>query len=81
MKKKYLQAFIESVDSGTYTLAQLYEEFKYFCEQNVIPKSSIAMFRSNLETLNDNSQDVNCGRSPNIVYDDNGIKIKLIVIT
>lgn len=71
MKKKYLQAFIENVDSGTYTLAQLYEEFKYFCEQNVIPKSSIAVFRLHLETLND----------INIIYDDNGIKIKLVIIT
>ena len=52
------------------TLEQLYEEFKYFCEQNVIPKSSIAMFRIHLETLD----------NINISYDDNGIKIKLITI-
>ena len=71
MKKKYLQAFINSVGKGSYTLEQLYEEFKYFCEQNVIPKSSIAMFRIHLETLDNIT----------IVYDDNGIKIKLITIS
>ena len=71
MKKRYLQAFIESIEKGSYTLEQLYEEFKYFCDQNVIPKSSIAMFRIHLETLD----------NINISYDDNGIKIKLITIS
>ena len=71
MKQKYLQAFINSVERGVYTLEQLYEEFKYFCEQNIIPKSSIAMFRIHLETLD----------NINISYDDNGIKIKLITIS
>ena len=70
MKKRYLIAFIESIEKGTYTLEQLYDEFKYFCEQNVIPKSSIAMFRTYLETL-DNIK---------ITYDDNGIKIKSIAV-
>ena len=70
MKKKYLQAFINSVEKGLYTLEQLYEEFKYFCDQNVIPKSSIAMFRTHLETL-DNIK---------ITYDDNGIRIKSIEV-
>ena len=70
MKKKYLQAFINSVEHGSYTLEQLYDEFKYFCEQNVIPKSSIAMFRIHLETLD----------NINITYDDNGIKIKSIAV-
>ena len=70
MKQKYLQAFINSVGKGSYTLEQLYEEFKYFCEQNVIPKSSIAMFRIHLETLD----------NINISYDDNGIKIKSIAV-
>ena len=70
MKKKYLQAFINSVEKGSYTLEQLYDEFKYFCEQNIIPKSSIAMFRTHLETL-DNIK---------ITYDDNGIKIKSIAV-
>ena len=70
MKKRYLQAFINSVGKGSYTLEQLYEEFKYFCEQNVIPKSSIAMFRIHLETLD----------NINISYDDNGIKIKSIAV-
>ena len=70
MKKKYLQAFINSVEHGSYTLEQLYEEFKYFCDQNIIPKSSIAMFRTHLETL-DNIK---------ITYDDNGIKIKSIAV-
>ena len=65
MKKKYLQAFINSVEHGSYTLEQLYDEFKYFCDQNIIPKSSIAMFRTHLETLDNIS----------ITYDDNGIKI------
>ena len=71
MKKKYLQAFINSVEHGSYTLEQLYDEFKYFCEQNIIPKSSIAMFRTHLETLD----------NINITYDANGIKIKLITIS
>ena len=71
MKKRYLQAFIESIEKGSYTLEQLYEEFKYFCEQNVIPKSSIAMFRTHLETLDNIS----------ITYDGNGIKIKMITIS
>ena len=70
MKKKYLQAFINSVEKGSYTLEQLYDEFKYFCDQNIIPKSSIAMFRTHLETL-DNIK---------ITYDDNGIKIKSIAV-
>ena len=70
MKQKYLQAFINSVGKGSYTLEQLYEEFKYFCEQNVIPKSSIAMFRTHLETLD----------NINITYDANGIKIKSIAV-
>ena len=71
MKKKYLQAFINSVEKGSYTLEQLYDEFKYFCDQNIIPKSSIAMFRTHLETLDNIS----------ITYDANGIKIKLITIS
>ena len=71
MKKRYLQAFINSVEHGSYTLEQLYDEFKYFCEQNIIPKSSIAMFRTHLETLD----------NINITYDANGIKIKLITIS
>ena len=70
MKKRYLIAFIESIEKGSYTLEQLYDEFKYFCEQNVIPKSSIAMFRTHLETL-DNIK---------ITYDDNGIRIKSIAV-
>ena len=70
MKKKYLQAFINSTEHGSYTLEQLYDEFKYFCDQNVIPKSSIAMFRTHLETL-DNIK---------ITYDDNGIRIKSIEV-
>ena len=71
MKQKYLQAFINSIGKGSYTLEQLYEEWKYFCEQNVIPKSLIAMFRIHLETLDNIT----------IIYDDNGIKIKLITIS
>ena len=71
MKKRYLIAFIESIEKGSYTLEQLYDEFKYFCDQNVIPKSSIAMFRTHLETLDNIS----------ITYDGNGIKIKLITIS
>ena len=70
MKKRYLIAFIESIEKGSYTLEQLYDEFKYFCDQNVIPKSSIAMFRTHLETL-DNIK---------ITYDDNGIRIKSIEV-
>ena len=70
MKKRYLIAFIESIEKGSYTLEQLYDEFKYFCDQNVIPKSSIAMFRTHLETL-DNIK---------ITYDDNGIRIKSIAV-
>ena len=70
MKKRYLIAFIESIEKGSYTLEQLYDEFKYFCDQNVIPKSSIAMFRMHLETL-DNIK---------ITYDDNGIRIKSIAV-
>ena len=71
MKKKFLQAFIESIEKGSYTLEELYEEFKYFCEQNIIPKSTITMFRIHLETL----------ENIKISYDDNGIKIKLITIS
>ena len=70
MKKGYLIAFIESIEKGSYTLEQLYDEFKYFCDQNVIPKSSIAMFRTHLETLD----------NINITYDDNGIRIKSIAV-
>ena len=70
MKKRYLIAFIDSIEKGSYTLEQLYEEYKYFCEQNVIPKSSIAMFRTYLETL-DNIK---------ITYDNNGVRIKSIAV-
>ena len=70
MKKRYLIAFIDSIEKGSYTLEQLYEEYKYFCEQNVIPKSSIAMFRTYLETL-DNIK---------ITYDNNGVRIKSLAV-
>ena len=72
MKKKYLQIFVNTVDKDTYTLDQLYEEYKYFCEQNVIPKSTKPMFRQAIEFCN--SENIK------IRYDDNLIKIKSITI-
>ena len=72
MKKRYLLAFINSVEKGVYTLEQLYDEYKYFCEQNVIPKSTKPMFRQAIEFCN--SENIK------IRYDDNLIKIKSITI-
>ena len=49
MKKYYMDTFINSIEKDTYTLDQLYDEYKYFCEQNVIPKSTKPMFRQAIE--------------------------------
>ena len=48
------------------------KEYKYFCEQNVIPKSTKPMFRQAIEFCN--SENIK------IRYDDNLIKIKSITI-
>ena len=72
MKKRYLLAFINSVEKGVYTLEQLYDEYKYFCEQNVIPKSTKPMFRQAIEFCDSNNIKIR--------YDDNLIKIKSITI-
>ena len=72
MKKYYLDTFINSIEKDTYTLEQLYDEYKYFCEQNVIPKLPKPMFRQAIEFCN--SENIK------IRYDDNLIKIKSITI-
>ena len=72
MKKYYLDTFINSIEKDTYTLDQLYDEYKYFCEQNVIPKSTTPMFRQAIEFCD--SENIK------IRYDDNLIKIKSITI-
>ena len=72
MKKKYLQIFVNTVDKDTYTLDQLYDEYKYFCEQNVIPKNTKTLFRQYLEFLDSDHVKIH--------YDDNLIKIKSITI-
>ena len=72
MKKKYLQIFVNTVDKDTYTLDQLYDEYKYFCEQNIIPKSTKPMFRQAIEFCNSDNIKIR--------YDDNLIKIKSITI-
>ena len=72
MKRFYLDTFINSIEKDTYTLDQLYDEYKYFCEQNVIPKSTKPMFRQAIEFCN--SENIK------IRYDDNLIKIKSITI-
>ena len=73
MKKKYLLAFINSIEKGVYTLDQLYEEWRYFCESNILPKNTIGMFRVHLEFLDD--------EHVNIKYDDNLVKITSITIS
>ena len=72
MKKYYMDTFINSIEKDTYTLDQLYDEYKYFCEQNVIPKSTKPMFRQAIEFCD------SCNIK--IRYDDNLIKIKSITI-
>lgn len=73
MRKKYLQTFVNTVDKGTYTLQELFDEWKYFCESNILPRSTIAMFRINIESLQDDKV--------KILYDDNNVKIRAITIT
>ena len=72
MKKYYLDTFINSIEKDTYTLDQLYEEYKYFCEQNVIPKSTKPMFRKAIEFFD--SENIK------IRYEDNCVKINSITI-
>ena len=72
MKRFYLDTFINYIEKGVYTLEQLYEEYKYFCEQNVIPKSTKPMFRQAIEFCD--SENIK------IRYEDNCVKIKSITI-
>ena len=72
MKKYYMDTFINFIEKGVYTLDQLYDEYKYFCEQNVIPKSTKPMFRQAIEFCNSDNIKIR--------YDDNLIKIKSITI-
>ena len=72
MKRFYLDTFINYIEKGVYTLEQLYDEYKYFCEQNVIPKSTKPMFRQAIEFFD--SENIK------IRYEDNCVKIKSITI-
>ena len=72
MKRFYLDTFINYIEKGVYTLDQLYDEYKYFCEQNVIPKSTKPMFRQAIEFCD--SENIK------IRYEDNCVKIKSITI-
>ena len=72
MKKYYLDTFINFIEKGVYTLDQLYDEYKFFCEQNVIPKNTKTLFRQYLEFLDSDHVKIH--------YDDNLIKIKSITI-
>ena len=73
MKKYYLDTFINSIEKDKYTLDQLYDEYKYFCDQNVIPRASKPMFRQAIEFCD-------C-ENIKIRYDDNLIKIRSITIS
>ena len=73
MKKYYLDTFINFIEKGVYTLDQLYEEWRYFCESNILPKNTIGMFRVNLEFLDD--------EHVKIKYDDNLVKITSVTIS
>ena len=73
MKKYYLDTFINFIEKGVYTLDQLYEEWRYFCESNILPKNTIGMFRVNLEFLQD--------EHVKIKYDDNLVKITSVTIS
>ena len=72
MKRFYLDTFINYIEKGVYTLDQLYEDYKYFCDQNVIPKSTKPMFRQAIEFCD--SENIK------IRYEDNCVKIKSITI-
>lgn len=68
MKKEVYNIFISTLQKGEYTIQELYECFKEFCEENVLPCTSIGIFRERIEPLLDN-----------IEYT-NQIKIKKIII-
>ena len=74
MKKRYFDSYIDNLQVGFYTLNQLYEDFKYFCEQNVLPCSSKAIFRSQFEDFSQAYKNIT------INYEPNSIKIKSIII-
>ena len=72
MKKEYIEVFIKSLQKGKYTIQELYEIFKDFCAENVIPCTSIGLFRQNIEpVLLENNHSI---------YYTNQIKINYIII-
>ena len=72
MKKAYIEVFIKSLQKGKYTIQELYEIFKDFCAENVIPCTSIGLFRQNIEpVLLENNHSI---------YYTNQIKINYIII-
>ena len=70
--KEYIEVFIKSLQKGKYTIQELYEIFKDFCAENVIPCTSIGLFRQNIEpVLLENNHSI---------YYTNQIKINYIII-
>ena len=51
MKKDIYLVFLKTIQSAEYTIKELYECFKDFCEDYVLPCSSIGMFRERIEPI------------------------------
>ena len=71
MRKEIHKIFIDTLQ-GTYTIEELYDYWKDFCKENVLPCSSIGVFRERIEpVLLENNHEINYV---------NKIKIKSITI-
>lgn len=51
MKKEVFNIFINSLPKGEYTIQELYDYYKDFCTDNVLPCSSIGIFRERIEPI------------------------------
>ena len=72
MKKEVFTIFIDTLQKAEYTIQELYEYFKDFCNENVLPCSSIGIFRERIEPVLQEE-----GHTINYV---NKIKIKSIIV-
>lgn len=51
MKKEVFIVFLKTIQSGDYTIKELYECFKEFCDEYTLPCSSIGIFRERIEPI------------------------------
>lgn len=71
MKKDVYIIFLKTLQKADYTMNELYEYFKDFCQDNILPCSSIGIFREKIEPII-----IEEGHT--IQYASNGLKIKKI---